>query len=536
MLSINASRTLTRILSVIRERRRSYVSINIRDLIRSLYPSTSAKELALASRAKAAAQANKLRSLLALTRKPSSPPSSTSNHFSITHTTPSSSQSPSFASSSSTTSSPLSASLSTSSLSPSATTNAASYSTSAGSSGSGGHRLVEDPSLPTYGYEDGKFVSPWCHDTEKDFTKVFTWLSTRKQGKLHFPNLSNPLDVIRPMNVDTAAIATTTKPHVTWMGHASCYFQSDGVYFLTDPMWSGRAAPVQFAGPQRFFPAPIPLENLKIDVVLLSHTHYDHLDVDSAQRIGNRALWIVPLGVKETMNSIGITNCIEMGWWDVHQININNSSSSSSTSSSTSLSSSSSNNTDSGKEIKIVFTPSKHWTSRTPFDRNTALWGGYAVVAPSSRFFFAGDTAYCSVFKTIGDKLGPFDFSFIPIGAYKPRWFMKAAHCNPEEAVQIHKDVQSKKSVAIHWGTFPLADEDVIEPALELGRAREALAVPTNEFFTMGQGETMQLEDNPKHDLASNKPDLYRYYLKIYNEQLEVHKLAEAAKEIKNKT
>lgn len=258
-------------------------------------------------------------------------------------------------------------------------------------------------------------------------------------------------------------------------------------------MWSDRASPLSFAGPKRYIQPPIELEDLKIDVVLLSHTHYDHLDIASVCRIGNRAHWIVPLGVKQFLVNLGVTNVTELDWWqNYHYINAE------------------------GKTAEIIFCPTKHWTSRTLFDRNTCLWGAFAVRSGQTKFFFTGDTAYCEVFKLIGEKFGPFDVAAIPIGAYSPRWFMKDVHCNPKEAVQIHQDLRSKQSVAIHWGTYPMTDEDKIEPALELARARDLIELPVENMFTMAHGETWNIGDLPSYDLATKYPHLYGEYL---NEQ-----------------
>eukprot|EP01035_Chromulina_nebulosa_P018731 gene18731-24495_t len=193
----------------------------------------------------------------------------------------------------------------------------------------------------------------------------------------------------------------------------------------------------------------------------------------TVDRIGNKPLWVVPLGVKALLSQRGITNCIELDWWESHVITSPNPE----------------------DNIEIIFTPTKHWTSRTLFDKNTCLWGSYVVKSSQSKFFFTGDTAYCDIFKTIGELYGPFDLSAIPIGAYKPRWFMSQVHCDPFEAVKIHQDLQSKQSTAIHWATYPLADEDFAEPALELARCRDELNVQSNEFFTTIPGETYSLSD-----------------------------------------
>ena len=276
-------------------------------------------------------------------------------------------------------------------------------------------------------------------------------------------------------------------------------------------MWSRRCSPSQAFGPERFVPPPVPLEDLSLDVVLLSHTHYDHLDYGTAMRLGNSVLWIVPLGVKALLeSSFSITNVVELDWWDTYSL----------TSSKT------------GKELKVIFLPAKHWTSRSPFDRNTCLWGGFAVISDANRFYFAGDTAYCDVFQTIGKHLGPFDIAAIPVGAYKPRWFMKASHCDPAEAVQIHKDVRAKASCAVHWGTFPLADEDFVEPALELARARLDKAAACGgdvNFFTAAHGETFDVSAGApirgSSDFATLFPELFEHYRKVYDDKLLKHQM-----------
>lgn len=201
---------------------------------------------------------------------------------------------------------------------------------------------------------------------------------------------------------------------------------------------------------------------------------------------------IVPLGVKALLKELGVTNCVELDWWQAHSVF----------------------SPTTGASIEVIFTPTKHWTARGLFDRNTCLWGSFAVRSPQSSFFFTGDTAYCPVFKQIGHTFGPFDFAAIPIGAYAPRWFMKDVHCNPEEAVRIHQDLRARRSVGVHWGTFPMADEDFVEPALELARARDVQKVPHTEFFTMRHGETLlKGAESGKNDFAACNSELYGDYL-----------------------
>eukprot|EP00981_Chlorochromonas_danica_P008845 scaffold2312_cov165-Ochromonas_danica.AAC.85 len=336
---------------------------------------------------------------------------------------------------------------------------------------------------------NGRFVSIYNKDTNKSLWDVLRLLFSTPKQHLKLPGVADSKELIKRIIPDRAKIRSTSSPHATWFGHATCYFQSGGTYFLTDPVWGQRASPLSFIGPKRFSPSPIEIEDLKIDVVLLSHTHYDHMDVESVKRIGNRAL-VVPLGVGAILKSMGVTNWVELDWWGSYNYLAKD-----------------------GNNIEVMFVPTKHWTSRTPFDKNTCLWGGYAVFTPEAKFFFCGDTAYASVFKLIGDNLGPFDFAAVPIGAYSPRWFMKNVHCNPEEAVKIHEDLRAKQSMAIHWGTFPMTSEDPVEPALELARLRDLRNINTSDFFTMAQGETIILGEEPQYDFATLYKEHYDHYL-----------------------
>lgn len=275
----------------------------------------------------------------------------------------------------------------------------------------------------------------------------------------------------------------------------------NGINILTDPVWSDYASPLQFMGPKRYTAPALDLDRLDVDVVLLSHNHYDHLDGHTAKRIGNKAKWIVPLGVASIMKGFGITNVVELDWWQTHSV------------------------VQPQGAVEVTFTPTKHWTSRNPFDRNRSLWGSFVVKSSDKSFFFGGDSAYHDVFKLIGEKYGPFDFSALPIGAYKPRWFLKDNHVNPAEAIQIHKDIKSKQSVAIHWGTFPLSDEDYVEPPLELARMRAVMNVSRDSFFSLMHGETWKIGDPPKSDFASMNPLMFEEYLGHYSSKLSARKL-----------
>jgi len=230
---------------------------------------------------------------------------------------------------------------------------------------------------------------------------------------------------------------------VTWLGHASVLVQMDGLNILTDPVFSGFCGPNQFMSFKRYRPAPCSVDKLpNIDAVCISHTHYDHLDLKSVKdlnrRFGECVHWFVPMGLKSWMSNIGCKNVTELEWWEEMEFLKPKSN---------------------GNATKFVFTPTQHWCRRTLMDENKVLWGSWTVIGPKHRFFFAGDTGYCKGFKQIGKQYGPFDFAAIPIGAYKPRWFLHFQHVDPTEAVCIHEDIQSHHSLGIHWGTFPTGYE-----------------------------------------------------------------------------
>jgi N-acyl-phosphatidylethanolamine-hydrolysing phospholipase D len=301
----------------------------------------------------------------------------------------------------------------------------------------------------------------------------------------------------------------------------------------------------QWAGPKRFRPPPINLDDLHIDYVLLSHDHYDHFDSSTAVQIGNRAKWIVPKGMKKTLGSLGVTNVIELSWWESHVIstrgdgtnknhdnNYVNSGYSDEPFSSPDRDREASPDYPSGGadsdqstaqqqqhidvsdgNIEVVFTPTQHWSCRTPFDRCAALWGSFCVLSREQKFFFAGDTAYCSVFKQIGQIYGPFDLAILPIGAYKPRWFLADFHVDPGEALQLHYDLCSKQSVAVHWGTFKLSEERCVEPALELGRVRQNAGETAKTFATMAHGETVKFGDTPRFDYVTLYPQFLKEHI-----------------------
>lgn len=287
------------------------------------------------------------------------------------------------------------------------------------------------------------------------------------------------------------------QPAITWIGHATMLAQLGGLTLLTDPVFSERVSPVSFAGPKRHVAAGLALSELPhIDLVLISHNHYDHLDEASVQALseqpGGSPLFIVPLGVKVWMADRGINQVgqvVELDWWQAHQFD------------------------GAGGPVEVVLTPAQHWSGRGLTDRLKTLWGGYAVFAPDLHFFFAGDTGYSRDFSDIRKHFeqrqtaangGGFDIALIPIGAYEPRWFMKTQHVEPVEAVQLHLDLGAKRSVGVHWGTFELTNEPLDQPPIDLAEARRRNGIDDEAFFVMAVGETRRLTRRPAVHRAAN--------------------------------
>ena len=223
--------------------------------------------------------------------------------------------------------------------------------------------------------------------------------------------------------------------------------QLGGLNVLTDPVFSERAFPVQWMGPRRIMDPALAIDALPpLDVIVLSHNHYDHLDRPAVKRIAMahpRAVWIGPLGLGAYIRRWGARDIHELDWWQETVVH----------------------------GLHVTATPARHFSARGLGDRNRSLWCGFALALDGKRAWFAGDSAYHPEFGEIGARCGPFDFVMIPIGAYEPRWFMERVHVNPEEAVRIYEDLIASHPerrrplmLGIHWGTFRLTDEPMDEP------------------------------------------------------------------------
>ncbi len=258
------------------------------------------------------------------------------------------------------------------------------------------------------------------------------------------------------------------KPWVMWIGHSSFLINVAGKHMLTDPIWSYRCSPVRFCGPKRRHSPPLPVTQLpKIDYVFISHDHYDHLDRLTVLKLHERfpdILWIVPKGVKKWFKNFEIKNVVELFWWE--EINLEST-------------------------FKVTAVPAQHFSGRKTPDFNKTLWAGYVVedLIDSKTFYFVGDTGYNQYdFKKIGETFSNIDLSLIPIGSYSPRKFMAPVHVEPLDAVNIHRDVSSTLSLAMHWKTFRLSEEPMDQPPFELFRAMRREKIDLSAFLALDPG------------------------------------------------
>ena len=259
---------------------------------------------------------------------------------------------------------------------------------------------------------------------------------------------------------------------VTFIGHSTFLIQTQAGNLLTDPMYSECAGPFGLFGPRRVRQPAVRFEDLPhISTVLLSHNHYDHCDLPTLRRLARRfdPMVVTPLGNGRLVRSAGIRKVVELDWWESAEAG----------------------------PLAVTATPAQHFSARTPFDRNYALWGGFAFMAGNRRIYFAGDTAYAAFFRDIAQRIGPIDLALLPIGAYEPRWFMQAVHMNPAEAVQAHLDVGAVESIGMHFGTFQLTKEGIDEPVRALENALRSAQIPPSRFRILGFGESASVLTNP---------------------------------------
>jgi len=252
---------------------------------------------------------------------------------------------------------------------------------------------------------------------------------------------------------------------VTFVNHATSLVQMDGVNVLTDPIWSERCSPVSFAGPRRAVPPGLRLDQLPpIDVVVISHNHYDHLDLPTLRAVAaaHRPRILVPRGNRSLLDRSRIRNVEELDWWQSVEIR---------------------------GGVRIAAVPAQHFSGRGLFDRDRALWAGWVATGPAGSAYFAGDTGFGPHFREIRDRFGSPRLALLPIGAYRPEWFMSRVHMSPEEALRAHEILGAGTSVGIHFGTFRLADDGQDEPAARIEALTRENSPAAPRFRVLGFGE-----------------------------------------------
>ncbi len=266
---------------------------------------------------------------------------------------------------------------------------------------------------------------------------------------------------------------------VTWVNHATVLLQMDGLNILTDPVWSERVSPVSWTGPRRRRPPGVRFDDLPaIDAVVLSHNHYDHLDLPTLERLarGHAPRFVAPLGNTQLLAEHGIDHAGDLDWWQ-----------------SVSL----------GDQMRVTLVPAQHFSGRGLCDRKQTLWGGYVFEGPAGVVYFAGDTGWGPHFQQVRERFGRPRLALLPIGAYRPVWFMHPVHMSPAEAVRAHNVLDAEHSVPIHYGTFQLSDEGMYEPVDDLQRALADADVDDESFWILTEGEGRALPPATEAPAAS---------------------------------
>ena len=329
--------------------------------------------------------------------------------------------------------------------------------------GSSYNRAVPDPtpiippSIPAEPhFAGGRFFNPHAPHG-KSAADLRRW--RRERQKSPWPKQIPDPPFPAPVRAPADQIA------ITFIGHSTFLVQVGGIAILTDPIWSDRCSPVSFAGPKRARKPGQSLDALPgVDLLLVSHNHYDHLDLPTLRQIRRR--WnpaaVTGLGNARHLAKAGVRDAVELDWWHATET----------------------------AGARVTYVPAQHFSIRTLYDRDRSLWGGFIVEAGGAVVYFAGDTGYCPHFAEIGRRFPRIDVALLPIGAYEPRWFMRQQHVNPEEAVRIHRDLGARQSIAMHFGTFQLTDEPIDAPVIALHHALTEQNVPRHAFDVLGFGET----------------------------------------------
>jgi L-ascorbate metabolism protein UlaG (beta-lactamase superfamily) len=318
------------------------------------------------------------------------------------------------------------------------------------------------PLMPSDHFDGRLFHSPGGPPLPR-LAEVLRWQLTRRPPKWpKWVEIQTPRELPA---VPTGGLSAT------WINHSTVLLRADGLTILTDPVFSPICGPFGRIGPRRVHAPGVPFDLLpRVDVVAISHDHYDHFDLATLRRLARRdqPVAIMPLANFSLLRRAGFERIVELDWWETHSASAR------------------------GNNVNVTAVPAQHWSNRLRGKRSGRLWAGFHFSFSKRTAYFAGDTGYNpNYFKDIHDRFGSPDLALIPIGAYEPRWFMKGQHCNPAEAVQIHLDIQAKRSLAIHWGTFQLTDERRDDPPEALKEAARRLGLVTEAFSVVEPGQSI---------------------------------------------
>lgn len=305
-------------------------------------------------------------------------------------------------------------------------------------------------------FDGKKFFNPWGENVAKSLWDVMKWKITS--------DAKNWEEVSESQHHELPAV-TAGQTSVTWVNHSTFLIRAQGLNILTDPVWSKRTSPFSFAGPKRVQAPGLSWDKLpKIDVVLVSHNHYDHLDLDTLLDLEKRdqPLFLVALGDGGWLKKKGLKNVVEKDWWEVAEFGA----------------------------AKFTFLPAQHWSARWTWDRNESLWGAWGVEVNGQKIYHAGDTGLGPHFAQTRERWGAPHIALLPIGAYEPRWFMKPMHMNPSDAVEAMELLGAKQAIGMHFGTFQLTDEAREQPVKDLAEALAKKNIPATKFPAPKFGES----------------------------------------------
>ena len=312
--------------------------------------------------------------------------------------------------------------------------------------------------------KDARFKNPWPHE-DHGVLDILKWKLrlSRHEGPV-IPEAGNEPAGLRRLKPEDLAEMPDNGWRITWFGHASFLAQGSGLNILIDPVFADHCSPIPVGLLRRRVPLPCGIADLPpIDVILLTHTHYDHLDLGALRSLGDQAQIVIAEGHAAWLAKKLGRPVKELPWHQCVQLS---------------------------DAVKVTATPAQHFTARTATDRNRGHWCGWLLEGSGCKLWHVGDSGYCPAFREIGDIHGPIDFAMIPIGAYQPRDIMKPIHMNPEEAVQTFRDARCKRAAAMHWGTFALTDEPMQEPVLRLRQELERQGLPADAFTAEDVGSS----------------------------------------------